>query len=269
MTLFWLFAGVAAAVSALLILALARRAEALPETRETGVAQLAELERLRERGLIDDEAHAAARAEAARALLAAGSQLRAVAPVPSDRRWALGAAAATAALALAIYLGTGSPGAGDQPYGRRVDDWSRNLEALEPAQLAAVTARVVRENPGDHRALTMLGVARFEAGDPLGAASAFRRALAIQPDDAQGWARLGESLVRSADGVVTAEAEAAFSRSLELDPDQLGARYFLGELAESRGDAAGMRAMWAPLIEALDPADPRRRGLEARLEAAP
>lgn len=68
----------------------------------------------------------------------------------------------------------------------------------------------------------MLGAARFEAGDPIGAASAFRRALAIQPEDAQSWARLGESLVRANGGAVDGDAEAAFRQAVKLDPDQLG-----------------------------------------------
>jgi cytochrome c-type biogenesis protein CcmH len=114
----------------------------------------------------------------------------------------------------------------------------------------------------------MLGAARFEAGDPIGAATAFRRALTIQPEDATSWSRLGESLVRAAEGEVQPDAEAAFTQALALDPNQLGARFFLGDLAISRGDVARARELWTPLIEALDPADPRRADLIARLDAA-
>ena len=46
---------------------------------------------------------------------------------------------------------------------------------------------------------------------------------------------------------------------------ELGARYFLGEAALTRGDVAMVRQMWLPLIAALDPADPRRVDLERRL----
>ena len=111
----------------------------------------------------------------------------------------------------------------------------------------------------------MLGVARFEAGDPLGAASAFRRLLAIRPDDAATWARLGESLVRANEDRIGADAEAAFAEALKRDGDQLGARFFLGEAALRRGDADRARELWTPLIAALDPGDPRRQDLERRL----
>jgi cytochrome c-type biogenesis protein CcmH len=111
----------------------------------------------------------------------------------------------------------------------------------------------------------MLGAARFEAGDPVGAASAFRRALVLQPDDAQSWSRLGESLTRANGGTVGGDAEAAFAQALRRDPGQLGARYFLGEAALARNEAAMVRAMWGPLIAALDPADPRRVDLQRRM----
>jgi cytochrome c-type biogenesis protein CcmH/NrfG len=159
----------------------------------------------------------------------------------------------------------GAPGLPDQAYERRVDQWAGELDTLEPPQMAAVVGRVVRERPDDRRALAMLGVARFQADDPLGAASAFRRLVELEPTDAQAWARLGESLVRANDGRVGADAEAAFREAVRHDPDQLGARFFLGEAALVRGDAAETRAQWTPLIAALDPADPRRQDLERRL----
>ena len=184
-----------------------------------------------------------------------------------DRFWVLGGIAATTAGALVLYVLTGSPGLPDQAYERRVDQWSTQLETLEPAQLAAVTARVARDNPQDRQALTMLGAARFAADDPLGAASAFRRLIELEPTDARAWARLGESLVRADDGRIGGDAEAAFRQAVNLDPDQLGARFFLGQAALERGDTTTTRAQWTPLIAALDPADPRRIDLERRLPA--
>ena len=117
-------------------------------------------------------------------------------------------------------------------------------------------------------ALSMLGAARFEAGDPIGAASAFRRALALDPQNAQNWARLGESLVRANNGQVAGDAEAAFIEAVRLDPDQLGARYFLGEAALVRGDAKAASEQWGPLLAVLVPSDPRRAELETRLAQA-
>lgn len=269
MIAFWIMTGLAAAMAALLVLAGARRGAdpAVDAEADVGGRELDELDRLKARGLLDEAAHAAARAEAGRRLLAGR-----VAAVPVagrlDRLWVLGGLSVTVAATLALYVLTGSPGAADQGYGRRVDDWANRLDTLEPAQLAAVTARVVEQRPGDRQALALLGAARFAADDPLGAASAFRRLIELEPTDAQAWARLGESLVRANDGRIGGDAEAAFREAVRLDPGQLGARFFLGQAAFERGDTAATRAQWTPLIAALDPADPRRQDLERRLPRA-
>lgn len=266
MIVFWIMTGLAAALAALLVLTGARRGADPAAGAETqaGSREIEELDRLKARGLLDEAAYAGARAEAGRRLLAVSATTTPVAGA-RDRFWVLGGIGVTVAAALGLYVLTGSPGLPDQAYQRRVDDWAANLDRLEPAQLAVVTARVVQERPKDRQALAMLGAARFAAGDPLGAASAFRRLIALDPRDAQAWARLGESLVVANDNQIGGDAEAAFREALKLDPDQLGARFFLGEAALRRGDAVEARTLWTPLIAALDPADPRRLDLERRL----
>ncbi len=267
MTFFWIMTALLAALAGLLVLAGARRGADAGEAVETAaaVAELAELDRLKARGLMDEASWTAARAEAGRRIL---SGERTAAPLrvgAKDRVWTLAGVGVTVAAALGLYMAVGTSGLPDQAYERRVDEWATQPEMLEGPQLAAVVARVVREQPDNREALTMLGAARFDAGDPIGAASAFRRALALNPEDAQSWARLGESLVRANGGEVGGDAEAAFHEALKRDQSQLGARYFLGEAALARGDAATVREMWLPLIAALDPADPRRTDLERRL----
>ena len=264
MTAFWIMTALLTALAGLLALAGARRGADADEAI-SAAAELAELDRLKARGLLDEAGWTAARAEAGRRILISDREAAPVRAGPRDRFWVLAGMALTAAATLGLYALVGAPGLPDQAYERRVDQWTTELETLQPPQLAAVAARVVRERPDDHQALTMLGAARFEAGDPIGAASAFRRALTLQPDDAQSWARLGESLTRANGGEVGGDAEAAFAQALRRDPGQLGARYFLGEAALARGEAAMVRAMWGPLIAALDPADPRRADLQRRM----
>ncbi|MFN7534087.1 MAG: tetratricopeptide repeat protein [Brevundimonas sp.] len=266
---FWMLSGVAAALAAWILLTFARRGEDMPVGVPDPQHELDELERLCARGLMSDEAHAVAHAEAARRLLretpVGEAPLR---PRPRDRLWAAGTAAATAAAALGLARVLGAPGAPDRPHAVRVAQWAQMPELLEPDQLAAVMTAAVAERPTDPEAQAMLGAARFAAGDPLGAASAFRRVVILQPDNAQAWARLGESLVRAAKGTVGGDAEAAFLEAIRLDPQQGGARYYLGELALQRGDLDDAHAMWGPLIDVLSPSDPRRADLIARLEAA-
>lgn len=275
MTIFWILTAALTALAGLLVLTGARRgasqATGTTETetdRLSGARELAELDRMKARGLLDEAGWKSARAEAGRRILAARRAEGSVNVGARDGLWVLIAVGVTAAVSLGLYFGFGRPGMMDQPYQKRVAEWAATPEALEPAQVAAVLNEVVREQPRDAMALSMLGAARFEAGDAVGAASAFRRALAISPDNAQNWARLGESLVRASEGRVGADAEAAFREAIKRDENQLGARYFLGEAALARGDVAEGERMWAPILRVLEPHDPRRPELEKLLAAA-
>lgn len=271
MTVFWIMALLASALAGWMVLTAARGgvSTAVTPQPDLGAAELDELDRLKSRGLLNDDAYSAARAEAARRLLATPepAAVSTVGGVVDQRAVLVGVVAAVLA-ALGLYMGFGSVGLPDQAYATRVDQWATSTDALEPEQVAAVVARDAALNPDDMRILQMLGAAKFQAGDPIAAASAFRKVLARNPNDARSWARLGESLVRSQDGVVSAEAETAFREAVKRDPDQLGALFFLGEAALARGDAAGARVLWTPLINALDPADPRRLDLTTRLSRA-
>jgi cytochrome c-type biogenesis protein CcmH len=264
MTLFWIMAALMAALAGLSALAGARSGADADEV-VSAAPELAELDRLKTRGLLDEAGWSAARAEAGRRILVSDRETAPVRAGRRDRVWVLAGVALSTLGALGLYALVGTPGLPDQAFERRVDQWATEVDSLQAPQLAAVAARVVRERPNDHEALTMLGAARFEAGDSIGAASAFRRAVVLQPDDARSWSRLGESLTRANGGVVGGDAEAAFAQALRRDPRQLGARYFLGEAALARNEPAATRALWAPLIAALDPADPRRIDLERRI----
>lgn len=275
MAIFWIMTGMVTALAGLWVLSFARRGagdqSALSEVeadRLAGARELAELDRMKGLGLLDEAGWKSARAEAGRRILSARRAEAGVRVGSRDRHLVLGGLALTAALSLGLYLSLGRPGLPDQSYRQRVAEWAAKPEALEPAQVAAVLTEVVRENPDDGMALSMLGAARFEAGDPISAASAFRRALALNPNDGRNWARLGESLVRANNGEIAGDAEAAFIEAVKKDPDQLGARYFLGELALQRGDVAAARTQWGPLLAVLDPADPRRADLQTRLSEA-
>ena len=271
MLIFWISAAFLTTLTALLMLAGARRAtgpiNADDMASEAARRELGALDRLRAEGAMGEREWAEARAEAARRLLAASTPAARVVIGRREPLMVLGGVVLTAATALSLYFALAAPGQGDQPFAARVEAWAVSTEPLEPAQAAAVIEREVRLAPDDRRMLTLLGSARFQAGDPVGAASAFRRALAINPNDGQSWARLGESLVRASDGRIGPDAEAAFREALKHDPGQLGALYFLGEAAETRGEAFETRRFWTPLIAALTPADPRRTDLERRLAA--
>ena len=252
MTVFWIMTALMAALAGLLVLAGARRGADAGEvvTPAVASAELSELDRLKARGLLDEAGWAAARAEAGRRILSAQRDAVPIAAGSRDRFWVLGGIFATVAGALGLYMLVAAPGLPDQSYERRVDEWSTQLDTLQPPQIAAVVAREVEQRPDDHQALTMLGLARTASGDPIGAVSAFRRAAALQPGDAGAWVRLGQGLVRVNGGSVSGVAEEVAGAAL------------------ARGDTAVAREMWGPLIAAMDPRDPDRAQLQARLAGA-
>ena len=61
-------------------------------------------------------------------------------------------------------------------------------------------------------------------------------------------ADLGEAEIAAANGVVTAEAKAAFERAIARDPHEAKARYFLGLAAEQDGKNEEAAAMWRSLL---------------------
>src|SRR5690606_37324501 len=138
MIAFWMMTGLAAALAALLVLAGARRGADTAEDVEAdaGRRELDELDRLKARGLLDEAAHATARAEAGRRVLARDRTVDAAPRAGArDRVWVLGGLAAAVLGALALYMTTASPGLPDQPYRQRVERWAADPTVLEPEQL--------------------------------------------------------------------------------------------------------------------------------------
>ena len=141
-------------------------------------------------------------------------------------------------------------------------------------------------NPDDGRGWEVIAPVYMRLGRFDDAVKARRNALALNGATAEREADLGEALAAAANGVVTAEAKAAFERAVALDPPEAKARYFLGLAAEQDGknDAGGIdwRALladapadapWAAFVRRrsrASPATPRRRaGPSARRRRAP
>ncbi len=272
MILFWMTIGLLGAGLSVLVIATAARERhgAREQVLEAEVArrQMAEIDALKRSGLIDAEGHAAARAETARRLMAHVPGAEPRAPRPGDGRLVLVAVMAVMALSLGLYVMTGSPGRADQPHFMRVSKWASIEDGLDPLRASFVAERRTREQPGDVDAWRTLARTRFEGADYIGAISAFRRAIMLEPGDAVTWARLGEAITRTHDGQVSADAEAAFRQAQSLDPDMAAARYFLGLAAIERGEREEAARQWQPLFERLNPSDPRVRAMQALLTEA-
>lgn len=210
--------------------------------------QMRELERDRSAGLIGASEADAARVEISRRLLAAdGAQAEASAASPAPWRRRVIAVAALVALpfgAVALYLALGFPGLPDQPLAARaVGPENRSIAAL----VAQVEDRLER-NPQDGRGWEVIGPVYMRLGRFDDAVRARRNALRLLGATAAREGDLGEALVAAANGIVTAEAKAAFDRALALDAGDPRAKFFTGVAAQQDGKTAEAAAIWNDLL---------------------
>jgi tetratricopeptide (TPR) repeat protein len=94
----------------------------------------------------------------------------------------------------------------------------------------------VRRRSDSLAGLLGLGRALEKAGQPTGAAEAFRRATQAAPDDALSWRELGQIYVKQGK---RAEAATALERSLQLDAEAPEAHYAFGLLWSQPGGDPG------------------------------
>jgi cytochrome c-type biogenesis protein CcmH len=111
----------------------------------------------------------------------------------------------------------------------------------------------------------VVGWAYAESGNAAEAASAYRKAAAIEPDNAENWSSLGEAL-QSASRSVVPEAAAAFRKALELDPRDPRARYFLAVQKDLGGDPKGAVEDWLALLKDSPPGAPWEADLRRTIE---
>jgi cytochrome c-type biogenesis protein CcmH len=255
MTLWFVMALMTAAAIFAVLWPLSRRA---PLRTGSDVAvyrdQLEEIERDRAAGLIGEREAEAARVEVSRRLLAAADTAVSAPQETSGRRRRVVALVALLLLpagAGGLYLTLGSPDLPAQPQ--------QALRELPPEQrsIADLVARVeahLEANPEDGRGWEVIGPVYMRLGRYDDAVKARRNALRLLESTAVREADLGEALTGAANGIVTAEAKAAFDRALRLDPDDFRSRYFSGLAAEQDGRPKDAAALWRNLLEGA-PAD--------------
>ena len=101
------------------------------------------------------------------------------------------------------------------------------------------------------RAYHLLGTAYLGQRKPALAISALRTAVELRPGNSAYYADFGRALV-AGEGVGeenTAEAEKAFARAVEIDPDNVIARYGLAKLMMGQGRYADVISLLAEAVE--------------------
>lgn len=116
------------------------------------------------------------------------------------------------------------------------------------SMIAQLEARL-KANPGDAQGWRMLGWSYYRTERFPEAVAAYRKAVAIDPRNAEGWSALGESISLAGKGDVPAEAEEAFRKALAIDAQDPRARYFLAVKKDLAGDHKGAIDDWIALLK--------------------
>lgn len=156
-------------------------------------------------------------------------------------RWALIVAALVAVAAVGVSIWRGQ--AGSDPVSTSASGEAGDVET----RIASLEAKLKSE-PDDANGWRMLGWSLFGTGKYAEAASAYAKAVQLEPGNAEYWSSLGEARVMAGKGDVPPEAKQAFEKAVALDPKDPRARYFLAVQKDMAGDHKGAIDAWFALL---------------------
>ncbi len=274
MSLWPILAALTVLVLALVLSPLLRRPGAVAARREHDLsvyrAQLGELERDQERGLLGPEEARAARLEVERRMLAAdagGRAERLPAPGLARRHWgtALILLLTLPALSAVLYDRLGRPDLPALPFAQRPAPDTTAAGAGAPPALPSVESLIakleqrVAAAPDDLEGWHRLAAAYQLVKQPAKAAEAYQHALTLDDHSAELQAGFAEASIGAAGGIVTEKAGKALARALELDPRDPRARFYQGLALVQRGERQKALDLWAGLTRTRRPTPPISR----------
>lgn len=229
-------------------------------------AQIAELDRDVERGLISQADADAARAEAGRRLLAAAKSGggETASSLLARRLAALAALVVVPGVALALYARIGNPDMPDQPLSARLERQSEKLD------IGAAVARIeahLAANPDDGKGYEIVAPVYLRMGRAEDAIRAYDNAIRLLGDSPARRTGLAEARVYAAEGIVTADARKDFEAAASADPKQSVARYYPGLAAEQDGDKKKAVEIWSKLLADAPESSSWAKSLRARIAA--
>ncbi len=219
--------------------------------------QISEIDKEEDHGVISTPEAEALRVEAQRRLLKASSiQTTKEAQMPLSRTsTALAIAGMVIAGGVGLYAVKGSPlvastnhiaRAANIQAPPRATSTTQPLNSVE-GMVEGLVARLAN-NPDDVDGWRMLGWSYFNMDRYGEAADAYKRAVALAPDNADYQSAYGEAMVRAAGGLVNDEALAVFNTALTLNADDPRARFFIGLALDQAGDADGAISTWIEMV---------------------
>jgi len=248
--MFWI---VAALVLAAVLIPLIRAVAAEPE-RDNAVdadvaffkAQEAEIDRMVAEGALPADEAAAARAEAARKLIARAREQEAASAPLAVRKALVPALAVVAisALSIPLYLKLGAPGMADRPFATRTDISRPEQDML---RLVSRLDAHLAEAPNDLRGLEIALPVYMRLGRFEDAVSVAERIVVQKPDSADAHANHAETQIFAGGGAVSDDARKAVAKAMALDGTLPRARFYAGLAAEQAGNGPEALTIWRAL----------------------
>jgi cytochrome c-type biogenesis protein CcmH len=230
--------------------------------------QLGELERDAGRGLIDRAEAEEARAEIGRRILRVHDVTAGRLPsrrAPTDGRLLAVAAVLSIPLVSWVLYGVlGSPDLPAQPLAARL---TKNPANSTIDELVARAERHLAAEPDDVRGWDVLAPIYVRMNRFADAANAYRAAIRLAGSTAAREAGLGEALAAEQDGMVSADAQAAFEKAVALDPHDAKARFFLATAYAQQGSSDEAAKRWHAMLADLPAGSPWRQATEQALAA--
>jgi len=226
-------------------------------------AQLAELDRDREVGRLNEAEHRAATLEVQRRLIAAADQTEGEATSGRGAAMLLALPGLLAVAGLGLYLLRGTPGMPSAPFALRAEAAARDDQIM--AMMRQRIEGLDQTSEPARRGWILLGNAERGRGRTDAALEAWGRAMAIRFDATLAGDIAETELERGR----AAEAAPWIARGLAELPDDPRLRFLSGLVEAESGRPAEARTRWQALL-ADTPADaPWRAMLERRLRDLP
>ncbi len=263
--MFWAsVAALTVVVLAVVLFPLFRRREPAPTraARDASVyrAQLAEIDEDMAQGLLTPEEAENARTEVERRILALATVDEPA--YPGFGVWARRALIVVIVLLLpagtvAVYAKLGAPGYPDRPLAQRTDELRQMAETKRFEEMVEGLAAKMEKNPDDVKGWAMLGRSYMVLGRRSESAKAYARAYDLSPEDPAIASAYGEALVHAGDGLVPDLARSLFEQTLERNPDNVTAQFYLGlAYAQTNNELPRALEIWTKLEKNSPPDAP-------------
>ena len=230
--------------------------------------QLEELARDRDLELISKSEARTAELEIKRRLLSASSSVEDDGPPAKVlRQFSIIMISMSVLAAVSLYLLMGSPHLiGAQPVVSQSSEMPSELQEVI-AEIDALALQLM-DSPDNPEGWVVLGQSYMALRRYREASIAFENAIGLIGDDAVLFASLGQAHLFAEQGRMTPIAREAFARALDVDPQNLRARFFMAEALYQSGDIETALSNWRDLLADGSIDDNNRAMIQGRLDAA-